>query len=1710
MAAKIDYNALKARTMGSGDDEEAVTVNTRALIDKVLARYSGEWTVLRELLQNAADASATRVKVAFETIPSTTVPLPNSADQSASIKHTLTNHTLKRLLVSNNGQPFSSKDWSRLKRIAEGNPDETKIGAFGVGFYSVFADCEEPFVSSGSEAIAFYWKGNSLFTRRLQLDKADSSPDTNFVLDYRNTTSQVPALLPLCQFLASSLTFVGLETIELWLDDWNVLKLQKKTAPKVDVSIPRSVETKTTEGLMKVSGVTGVVAQVDATWMGIVDWKPTSNAFSIGAMRNHDATASLKSFFSRITGSHSNASSDDISKSSKSGRKSPDDDLIRTTTSSVFLHISTATIQTSVSADFSRELERATKKPPPRSTTIAVLTSSYQGNAPSPSEIFASVLPSKSGRIFIGFPTHQTTGLNAHISAPSVIPTVERESIDLNARWVRTWNLELLRAAGIICRVAWSAQMSSIGSRVPGNPVAAGVKARKADISGIITEAIHTANQFSFREATPSSEVGQIIENAFWTCGKDASIDVLSTCGVMSSKHVRLSPKDLSFMDGIPVLPEELTSWAKPFVTRLIDIGLVSEVTISDIKKELESNALTSQQLSEFIAWAGRKCTSGEIAKATIQDLFRVSVANDETSDGTPGRLLILGDIDSFITPSIIPTHLPVPPSTLPFKYTRTMGKNNLEAIGWQELQILPWVRWLIEKSHNRDIFPPEKDLTQSPAFAAQVLPVLSKQWDGLPSKSSVIELLQNHTVIPTKLGMKKPSETYFPSVRLFDDLPIVTVNGVKEKFLAALGVRKTVDLEVIFERLLDDKDSGSRSIGDKKWSHVELIKYLTSVREDIPSSDIKKLKTAKICTAETLGNAKGGNQRFSVSDLYEPHDSLRGLGLPLLSWPGTYLPSSREAKFLTMLGLKGSPTTEELIRVMAESASKKDFVLHGKAMSYFIQHHHTQGYASFNISKVTTPFLPIEGSDKLSVPSRCFTHIGATLFGFSVLRKDLHVHAAKFGVSDHPPMGDCIGLMLNNPPSVHDARILFGYFAGRMGELNKTQQDLIGRSKIVPVGQNNLRSNVNSSGKAPLTRYTAPNDCYIGDSPDFGDIFDFVDFGRDANAFLYACGSKQEPTKVEVAWVLVKEPARISSNFQDPEKYLNLLRSLSDNILFLKRNKELFKEMKKAPFLLASRELPPQQTKGKAKIEDLDADDQFYEQDRGVKEWLLTSAKDAIIVDDYRSFNLFKESVLAAPQEESLETFYGMLGSQSMSHIVEKQAKWGPLDPNQQLARRLQKQIYERSRLFLHDHPSDIIKHDGKWLEKNLTVQVVQHMSLRLSLKGRRESHLEKRNAILTEKEGNCVLHIAPGKLDLYEISQSLVSLILLRPKLHSTLTLEMLLKSDLYELRTRGYNVERILRQKAAEAKMAESRRQQQLDEEKRRLREMEEDQKRLGEQGVNEDQSGPETNGNMPGHFPNSPSDSKVVLHDKADEPRGHGSRHRGLFSGLTKRFHNRSSSEQPPPYTSEDPRPKSADGPKPIIAPHQLNSSLNSAVKSCRPHGSSSVYSRGETNNVVETKTYCDERPSHDLVDVPGSAGGLRIFFSRSVKNPSEFLTQHEHAFKMFGSVLNLCAEVFALRTDCVSIFHDPEAKTIAFNSKGSIFCNYRFFQELHEAKLLADEKDKSDAIVYWWVIFCHELAHNLVGDHGSNHSYYSEGFVTQYFPKVAQLCAKYSK
>lgn len=1012
----MDFTKLRAAALKDGDDEEAVTVNTRALIDKVLARYSGEWTTLRELIQNAADATATKVVIKFETLPSTQVPLPNTTSPSEVLKHVLLHHTLRRLLVTNNGQAFGTNDWSRLKRIAEGNPDETKIGAFGVGFYSVFADCEEPFVSSGNEAMAFYWKGNSLFTRRLQMQPGEGNPDTSFVLDYRNSTTPMPNLLSIAQFLATSLTFVALENIELWVDDWKIVSLTKKRAPSVRIPLARDVETKTKEGMMQILTLDRESVQMDATFMNVVGWKPTV-AQSVSKPGSYDPAygsnasdvPSLRSFFSKFTtGSASSQLKNKAIQEEKQFQEIVLEDVTATTTANVFLRVTTAAVKTFVTSQFASELERATKKPPPKTTKLAILTSSYDETTASTEanpvakrvDIFASVLPGKKpgGRIFIGFPTHQTTGAGMHLSAPSVIPTVERESIDLNARWVRTWNIEMLRVAGIMARLAFTNEMSDLSNKVTRATEAAGhgSKVTKDIIAALMPEALHTFNTFTFGESTPSSQVSQIIMESFWTAYKKPSIEILSSQGVLPTTKVRLATEDLSgFVESIPVVPEALVSCE--FVTKLKAFGLIEEITIGDIKQELSAKALNSAQLKQLVVWVGRKAVTGQIDAVTIRSLFDVVVATVGEVEGQ-GDIITLGSITSFLAVAKIPADVPVPPTTIPFRFTQAVPVNDMLAIGWTPLEIVPWLRFLVETNSSRQS---NLRLNTDPDFAAKVLLILSKAWDSLSqgSRDTVVLLLQRVTIISTKQGMKVPGGAFFSSVKLFDDLPtMIGCPGVKEKFLGALGVRKTVDLETIFSRLLSPDEKNKEGGVPSKARHMEVIKYLASVKDDIPAADMKKLKESRICPAEAGPKGQehtvGTTQLYRVSELFNPHASFREMRLNVIQWPGQpggLRLNSDEGRFLESLGLRKFPTVPELVELMASN----DAWLRNVSMTYFISNYEINRYNSFNIGSSAKSFLPLEdGTDRLVSPVECFTNTKCAVLGFSILDPRLHSHA--------------------------------------------------------------------------------------------------------------------------------------------------------------------------------------------------------------------------------------------------------------------------------------------------------------------------------------------------------------------------------------------------------------------------------------------------------------------------------------------------------------------------------------------------------------------------------------------------------------------------------------------------------------------------------------------------------------------------------------------
>lgn len=85
---------------------------------------------------------------------------------------------------------------------------------------------------------------------------------------------------------------------------------------------------------------------------------------------------------------------------------------------------------------------------------------------------------------------------------------------------------------------------------------------------------------------------------------------------------------------------------------------------------------------------------------------------------------------------------------------------------------------------------------------------------------------------------------------------------------------------------------------------------------------------------------------------------------------------------------------------------------------------------------------------------------------------------------------------------------------------------------------------------------------------------------------------------------------------------------------------------------------------------------------------------------------------------------------------------------------------------------------------------------------------------------------------------------------------------------------------------------------------------------------------------------------------------------------------------------------------------------------------------------------------------------------------------------FVTMLRDLAEVFKLSPENIHIFYDNNSNTIAFNRDRILFFNLRFYLGLHDEE--CKTKPTTNAMTYWYMMFCHELSHNFVKNHNSQH------------------------
>ncbi|KAK6436530.1 hypothetical protein LTR95_007271, partial [Oleoguttula sp. CCFEE 5521] len=181
----------------------------------------------------------------------------------------------------------------------------------------------------------------------------------------------------------------------------------------------------------------------------------------------------------------------------------------------------------------------------------------------------------------------------------------------------------------------------------------------------------------------------------------------------------------------------------------------------------------------------------------------------------------------------------------------------------------------------------------------------------------------------------------------------------------------------------------------------------------------------------------------------------------------------------------------------------------------------------------------------------------------------------------------------------------------------------------------------------------------------------------------------------------------------------------------------------------------------------------------------------------------------------------------------------------------------------------------------------------------------------------------------------------------------------------------------------------------------------------------------------------------------------------------------------------------------LVPSTEKKALRDAIAATRPFDSSALATPATRKDLAtETPTYCDSTPATDIVRLNSTGLGtnMGVFVSRSTPNKDRFVGEHEESIRAFSALLRTCAQIFGLDERTLNIYYEPSGAGIAFNSRQSIFCNLRVFEE----------GQMDNALVYWFVTLCHELAHNLVHEHGQAHSFHTESFMTEYMGRLVEV------
>ncbi|CAF4311774.1 unnamed protein product [Rotaria sp. Silwood2] len=1250
--------------------EDRVEVNQRMLIDKMLARYSSDFVVYRELIQNSDDAQATSFILKITCDPSTATSIYESKTKDYSTMNSMKSnnplediehHTfdsnsiindispfendfnnciITEIRTINNGHIFSDDDWKRVITIAEGNTNVDAIGQFGVGFFSVFSYSERPMIQSGKHCLAFVWQnGKSLTTFRKELPTDQHSSSTSIILTMKDKyILQTQSILEIDEIMNENLTNSNRATKSKKDNTTNEI------VPILDLTQLKAYFTKV---LSFPKYINEIIIQLN----DVVIFRVTKTRKSLSSMKLSLATKTNENNLLRF----------------KSCVQTEQTFCIMNGPSITLNHIDVEA-EVMIDEDLHKQIQSVLKKSLPSiihieflfpSNTIfeeeqwKILTNNHLNN-----QILKRLIPLRfhdgeifpSGQIFIGVATHQSTGIGIHVFS-HLIPTIERENIDLQDPYISIWNEQLLASIGNIVRFIYDQTM----------------------LDGMNNDSQHTTQQlnailssYAFQASVPNKDIGRILLDGFFSSDKDILVPVGRS---PSDNHLSLIPSSEAFLSTskhiqtfLPVSLVPFDIGQNDFFKMLKRRQQIQEIDHETISAKIHESILLFDEFIGLLRWL---CTNDITNRSYIKEILS-EVYYRETCQSP---IIQLEKIEFYDTLNI--SFLPLPPNVLPFNIASHISREDL-----QRRLLLSGVS--VKNLIEFYLAGNQQYLFENETTSKILLSFISQRWTQFNESESnkIKSILSKLKCIPTSQGMKIPTESYIRSSNLSATLPIITLYlpqismddaqesvdyPVSIEFLKSIGCR-TIHVPTMSYHF----SSRSTDSSDNSQTLQSFIQNLLQQRKTMSDTDLQALKKNPCLIGTTLEFNGEITRKYKPSDLHFPSvaERLQWNQLPIIYWMDIN-PLSQEYSLLKELGVREAPDLHELIfRIVQEhyrgSRTKSDYKL-PHTLIYFAENFRQYYLKSWENARIKTAFLPSSPPEMnqsmeviLTTPELVYREPGPLCP--SLLPDVLRCFSQWFdisllGVKYRPQLETAFDILMDKRYQLLTAESAPTYFSylNKLDGLSKAFIQNVANKSFIPLpgssthlkpSQVFIRSkNSFSSGISPDQNINMIDDVAMCG------LIDYVDYGPEANSFLFSIGVLSYPSAENLADLLIERQASYFAQTQENTDemiaakirvYTSCLKQLASvsNIAQQFNFEPLRSRLMNKPWCLAY---------------------QIIESSDGTRERTFKIARpnDIYLDDDHQS--AIDLQPLCAPDEPELTKLYATFGSKWLSEAVKR-----------------------------------------------------------------------------------------------------------------------------------------------------------------------------------------------------------------------------------------------------------------------------------------------------------------------------------------------------------------------------------------------------------------------------------------------------------------------